>query len=339
MAEEKKVIGDLVNDYETTNVETVQYHRIETSKGVENLLIFRVFRDDEIKCLRYDGREVIKVIYTNPDQVSIKQAFYRSTGVHVQGESYKNSGGNILTDRSWVPFDGVGYHDEGLIVSNKRDLNRNPWKDDYIKWSKRHTMLYKCNYFGSKLAEDFPDPVIPGETVSKSHLDNPEVNKNFELFRYGDLTTLRISFLLSSGDRELPPFWSSSLGQQIIQKYGFEVDPEHEISIESNYVDAKAREINNFVAEFVSFNWKDGLSYDPNYFKLRRKKRNYDLRYSYMSTAKGTWVMFDTYLHTNPDSRLPMESQSIESQRTKEIYDIFDALDIEEIKNKKQGFK
>lgn len=353
------VIGDLDNDYVTAYPEAILSHRIITSKGVEELIIFTIAIIDsygrltDIKNLRYDGRQIVKVIYTNPEGKTIKQAFYRSTGEHNEGKSYKDLEFKINTKNTWVPFDGIGYHDEGWIVSMKRDINRNASPSNLIRWAQRDTALYKCDYFGKQLALDFGEP-IGTDSVNIYNSDDNRFNKNHDLVRYGDKTTMRISFLLSSGDIDPPPFWISPLGRRIIETYGFEnpnpnywgsEDPDHriveyesQISIPFNYIEANAREVNNFVADFISFNWQDNVrsvNYNETYSQIRRRQnRNYDLRYSYMPTAKRTWVMFDTYLQTNPDSRLPMEAQSLESQKTKQIYDEFDSFDARAALNK-----
>jgi len=333
MAESKfsKEPDETTNDYITANDEVVELHTIVSSFGTESLMIFKIVRDNETKVLRYDGREIIKVIYTNPDGVTIKQAFYRSTGAHLGSDLYTDVSHNINTERTWVPFDGIGYYDEHYIVQLKRDYNKSPTKQDYIDFKNRTTALYKCDYFGTELAYRFGEAVNPEVGLNRYYSNDKNINKNFDLVRYGNLKTLRISYLLSTGDEMQPPFWTSPLGQRMIDELGFRLDdieydergkPESAITITNDYVEAEHREVNNFIADFISFNWQDG---EANYFKLRRKHKNYDLRYSYMPTAKGTWVMFKLYLETNPDSRLPMDSQSIESKKTKELYDIFDS--------------
>jgi hypothetical protein len=357
-------IGDLENDYTSYPEEVTCFYSMETSKGLEELLILTISLTTEnqrmrgernLTTLRYDGRQIIKVIYTIQEKTTnktktIKQAFYRSTGLHVQSQSYIDASNNINTERTWVPFDGVGYHDEGYVVALKRDMDKNASIDKLINWAKRDTALYKCSYFGNKLAFDFAEPVNPKYPVRfEQNASDKEWNKNFDLVRYGDETTMRISFLLSSGDPEPPPFWTSPLGRRIIETYGFEsinpdiysaedpdskvIEYESEIKIDpSNFIEANERQVNNFVADYVSFNWQDNfrsLNYDETFSAIRaRQNRDYDLRYSYMPTKKGTWVMFDTYLHTNPDSRLPMEAQSSESQKTKWLYDNYDCFDI-----------
>ena len=336
MAESKKE-DERTNDYQSSNIESVEYRTIESDYGRETLIIFKVIRDNDIKVLEYDGREIIKVIYTGPDGKTIKQAFYRSTGIHAGLAEYIIFDKDINTERTWVPFDGVGYHDENVIVAMKRDFpSWTPTQTMYLEWKDRTTMLYKCDYFGKKLAYRFGEARTP-DGLSENSADMKEMNRHFELARYGDLTTLRISYLLSSGDKISPPLWSSPLGQRMIDELGFrlkaddfdeEGNPiiENAITIDNDYVEAEHREVNNFVSDFISYNWQNGSGpLGPNYFKDRRKKRNYDLRYSYMPTAKGTWVMYDTYLQTNPDSRLPMEKQSIETQKTKEAYDMYDS--------------
>lgn len=338
MAESKKE-DERTNDYESSNIESVEYRTIESDYGREKLIIIKVIRDNDIKVLEYDGREIIKVIYTGPDGKTIKQAFYRSTGLHSGLADYIIFDKDINTERTWVPFDGVGYHDENAIVVMKRDFpSWTPSQTMYSDWKARTTMLYKCDYFGKKLAHRFAESRDEsyGE-VNEYSADDKKINKNFELARYGDLTTFRISYLLSSGDKIPPPFWASPLGQRMIDELGFRLNPdefdeegnlivENAITIDNDYVEAEHREVNNFVSDFISYNWQNGSPpLGPTYFKDRRKKRNYDLRYSYMPTAKGTWVMYDTYLQTNPDSRLPMEKQSIETQKTKEAYDMYDS--------------
>jgi hypothetical protein len=326
---------ETTNDYISANNEIVEYHKIVSSFGTESLIIFKIIRDNEFKVLRYDGREIIKVIYTGPDGVSIQQAFYRSTGTHIRADLYSDLSHNINTERTWVPFDGIGYYDENSIVQAKRDYNKGPTRQDYLDFKNRTRSLYKCDYFGNELAYRFGEAVDPEFGLNKYYSNDKKINKNFDLARYGDLKTLRISYLLSSGDEIEPPFWVSPLGQRIIDELGFRLDdieydefgkPESVIRITNDYVEAEHREVNNFIADFISYNWQNGSPYlPPNYFKDRRKKRDYDLRYSYMPTAKGTWVMFNIYLQTNPDSRLPMESQTIESKKTKEAYDILDS--------------
>ena len=108
------VIGDPSNDYETTYPESIlSSHRIISSKGVEELIIFTIAIMDEnerlidIKNLRYDGRQIVKVIYTNPEGKTIKQAFYRSTGEHNEGKSYKDLEFKINTKNTGTLLGGV----------------------------------------------------------------------------------------------------------------------------------------------------------------------------------------------------------------------------------------
>lgn len=335
MAEDKSIEPDdeTTNDYTITNREIIDYHTIVSDFGTETLIIFRVERDGDYKVLRYHGREIIKVIYTGPDGVTIKQGFYRSTGRHTLDTTYKGHE-NINTEGTWVPFDGIGYYDINYIVTTKSN-NRNSTRDDYLEWKKRDRMLFKCDYFGNALAYRFGEAVDPEVGLSKYYAFDRKMNKNFDLVRYGDLRTFRISYLLSSGDKT--PFWSSPLGQRMINELGWTLNdiefndetglPESAITITNDYVEAEHREVNNFIADFISFNHQDSSEHGQGDFKKRRKNRPYDLRYSYMPTAKGTWVMFKPYLETNPDSRLSMEEQSIESKKIKEAYDIVDSDD------------
>ena len=146
-----------------------------------------------------------------------------------------------------------------MIVSIKRDINRNPRTTELIRWAQRDTALYKCDYFGNQLALDFGEP-IGDDSVNIYNSSDNRFNKNHDLVRYGDKTTMRISFLLSSGDIEPPPFWISPLGRRIIETYGFEninpnyqgpndpdnqiVEYESEITIDpSKYVDADSRQV------------------------------------------------------------------------------------------------
>ena len=336
MAEDKNIIGDINNDYKSSNLEFVDNYRILTSKGIEELSIIRVFRDNDIKTLRYHGREILKVVYTDTENKTIRQAFYRSTGRHLAHENYNESKEYAIpTVGTWVPTDGVGYFDEGGVVIMKSDLNKDPYQDKYEKWKYRTSMIYKCDYFGKEIALEFGDETKKSVGLSIYNADVPKENKNFELARYGNLTTLRISYLLSSGDKVLPPFWRGPVGETIIEKHKFKINKSDRIRIKSNFVDAEDREVNNFIADSVSFNYQNGAAgYGNNYFRDRRKNRPYDLRYSYMPTAKGTWVMFYPYLCTNPDSRLDFNEQKLESKKIKNIYDIFDSdtFDINSLK-------
>jgi hypothetical protein len=337
MAEEKKdvikslglPVGETYNDTSSHYQEVVAQYRIETDNGYETFFIFRVWHNGEIKTLINEGREFVKVLYISPNGEMIRQAFYRSTGAHIEAGIYdeaRKGGYGFNTAGIWTPCDGMGY--QYYLIANKRDFNMDPYENDYDEWkNSRNSNIFKCDYFGIDFAYEFGEAVDPDVGLSKYGADDSKMNKNFDLVKFGNATLARISFLLSSGEDNIDRFWTSDLGKRIIGRYNFTIDPEFQISIEKNSVDASEREINNFIAEFVSFNYNSGhkLFRSPTYLLDRRVNRPYDLRYSYLHTAKDTWVMTYEYLLTNPDSRLPDHMQSKESQLTKQIYDYFDS--------------
>jgi hypothetical protein len=317
MNEEKKI----------ENYEAVSYYIFDTN---EELIVIQVVKNGEIRPLTNGNRDFLKVIYTNKEGKTIKQAFYRSTGEHLKADVYSDvTVTGMNTKGLWFPTDGNGFDDDNGVVMMKSKFNINPKKADYENWLNKKTMIYKGAYYGKELTYKFREPVILGEdNISEYFPDDEKENRNFDMIRFGNETTLRISYLLSRKNK----FWTENpLGIRIVNEYNFDTD--HDIEIEIGDIDHSDNgdqeeselEINNFIADFISFNWILGDNINgARYFEKKRieKNRKYDLRYAYMQTAKGESIMFRPYLLTNPDSREP---EAEDSKQIRLIYDSFES--------------
>ena len=317
--------------------ECVSYYRFDNN---EELIVIQVFKNGEIRPLTNNMRDFLKVIYTSPEGKTIKQAFYRSTGEHLKSDVYSDvTVTGMNTKGLWFPTDGNGFDDDNGVVMMKLKFNMNPKRDDYKNWLNKKTMIYKGAYYGKELTYKFREPVIPGvDNVSENFPDDESENKNFDMIRFGNETTLRISYLLSHKNK----FWTESpLGIRIVNEYNFIIDTDPDIDLPGTLEEDKFKpnmeieigdvnrededdselEINKFIADFISFNWISGDSINgKRYFeqKRREKNRRYDLRHAYMQTAKGESIMFRPYLLTNPDSR---EEEAEDSKKIRLTYD------------------
>lgn len=303
----------------------------------EKLVVYQVNKNGVVKPLNTDGRDFVKVSYTDSDGVTINQAFYRSTGLHEQLDvegllKDVSKQERMHTSGLWFPVDGLGV--EGLLAEDiinyplygttteqVNDFRKNIFHFRNTTWLRKVTRFRKfaskyCDFYSSapedKIRELQPYSCAPWFSNDQA------LNKNADVIRMGNETCVKIMFLLAPYN----PFWCTEVGVKMVKDLN--LIKTLDIPELLNGYEATPFQINSFTATFVSHNWYNHTKDNQvdNFLKKKRQEKNrlYDLRYGYMNvdylspeTGKmdNLNILFCPYFDENPDNREPESAKCL----------------------------
>jgi hypothetical protein len=274
-----------------------------------------------IRPMRYDGRDFIKVVYNHMGK-EIKQAFYRSTGIHdvnsgTRGMWFPTDGITLSLNASKISMIPLGYfesdfseegiefkpsnYEELTVIEQARidgQINNNirrkqkyidDIKEGRLKLTEKQ-LTSKKNIFKISKIGDYITPY----NIYKIFSDNKNNIEKDILMRFGTEELMQISYMLSCSN------------QTVLCKKLFDYIPDNIKNTYTNEIPQgivhDMSTINDFIGDYVSFN-----HVNINVFsKLKSEYGNFNLKYYNNPLLKGIIVYESIVTH-----QLSPESQAI----------------------------